>query len=245
MIGFEADFEVTSNLLLLLAPARMHPMSWTGESRSVEHTLSIARAVAQQLRPGDVIALIGELGAGKTQFVHGLAEGLGIAGREVASPTFVIVHEYHPSGDRPPLLHVDAYRLQNLDDLATTGWDRPYPEMRRGAIVAVEWADRITGQLGEDRLEVVLSHIAETRRRLILTPHGRWTECFDQLTHSLNAIVGSAPATCPICSKSADPQEPIYPFCSERCKTIDLGRWIDQKYVISRSVEQSDLDQGE
>jgi len=105
-------------------------------SRSETDTASIGRALAQDLRANDVVLLTGDLGAGKTAFVKGLAEGLGIDPLEVSSPTFTLIQEYR--GGRLTLYHIDLYRLSapEVDDL---GLDDLISE---GGVVAVEWPDR-------------------------------------------------------------------------------------------------------
>ena len=111
-------------------------MSHTSHSES--ETRAIAAALAPTLMPGSVILLSGDLGAGKTAFVRGLAAGLGLDPDEVTSPTFTIVHEYR--GGRLPLIHVDLYRLDRaeLDDI---GLDQDLAEQ---GVTAVEWAERLT-----------------------------------------------------------------------------------------------------
>jgi tRNA threonylcarbamoyladenosine biosynthesis protein TsaE len=105
---------------------------------SEAETAAIARRLASKLTPGAVLLLSGNLGAGKTAFVRGLAEGLGIDPAEVSSPTFTLVHEYR--GGRLPLYHVDLYRLERggtedlgLEELASAA-----------GVLAVEWPDRLT-----------------------------------------------------------------------------------------------------
>lgn len=165
-------------------------------SRSIEHTMALGAAVAQAAAPGDLVALIGELGAGKTQFVRGMAVGLGIPPRKVSSPTFVFLQEYPVDEDDPGslvLAHVDAYRLHGPDELHTIGWDGDGQELRRGAVLVVEWADRIIDALGDDWLEVRLSH-HEQGRAVTLSPHGRWAARIQALRQSLEATSKTTPA---------------------------------------------------
>lgn len=143
-------------------------------SQSPEQTQQIAATIGGVVRAGDVIALVGELGAGKTQFVRGLAEGMDVDTRLVSSPTFVLVQEYQArAADRPVLVHIDAYRLHGEEDLASIGWDDDAAELRQGAVLAVEWADRVTAALPADRLDVTLRH-AGGARWMRLQPHGSW-----------------------------------------------------------------------
>lgn len=107
-------------------------------SNSETETRAIASRLASTLNPGDVLLLSGDLGAGKTAFVRGLAEGLGLNPDEVTSPTFTLVHEYR--GGRLPLIHVDLYRLERVD-LDEVGLDQDLAD--RG-VIAVEWAERMT-----------------------------------------------------------------------------------------------------
>ncbi len=101
---------------------------------SEKETRTFGRELAARLRPGDVVLLFGELGSGKTVFVRGLAEGLGLDPFEVASPTFALVNEYGPAGKPSILLHADLYRLPEGSGLQDLGLSE-----RGGAILAVEW----------------------------------------------------------------------------------------------------------
>lgn len=104
-------------------------------SNSADETRALGRRLAPRLLPGTVIAFTGDLGAGKTAFVSGLAEGLGIRDR-VTSPTFTIVNEY--AGGRLPLFHFDLYRLGGADELFDIGWE---DYLARGGVCAVEWSE--------------------------------------------------------------------------------------------------------
>lgn len=119
-------------------------------SRAPEDTQKAGRCLGESLEAGLVIALLGPLGAGKTLFAKGLAEGLGVDPTAVASPTFTIASEY-TGRDGRPFAHVDCYRLANAAELEGAGFlDLLRPE----AVVAVEWGDRVPGALPADRLEI-------------------------------------------------------------------------------------------
>jgi len=224
-------------------------------SNSVGRTMAIGRCVGRRARPGDVIALCGELGAGKTQFARGVAAGLGLDPAHVSSPTFVMVQEYVPAGQGAALIHIDAYRVDDRDDLDSIGWDRSDPELRQSAVVVIEWADRIAEQLEGDVLEVRLAHAGDHERDITLRPRGRWVEAFGELTQALtndeemqmaddnHGKSAKSGGRCPTCGKTVAAKEKSFPFCSERCRVIDLGKWADEKYVISRPIEHSDLDE--
>ena len=110
-------------------------------SNSPEQTFALGRDYAARLRAGDVLALDGDLGAGKTQFIKGLAAGLGHTG-EVTSPTFTLVHEY--TGGKLPLYHFDFYRLESADEALRFGLDDYLGE---SAILAIEWAGKFPALL--------------------------------------------------------------------------------------------------
>jgi tRNA threonylcarbamoyladenosine biosynthesis protein TsaE len=107
-------------------------------SNSVADTESIGAVLAATLQPGTVLLLAGDLGAGKTAFVRGLASGLGFDSGEVTSPTFTLVHEYR--GGRLPLIHVDLYRLDRAD-LDEIGLDQ---DLADAGVVAIEWPERLS-----------------------------------------------------------------------------------------------------
>jgi len=107
------------------------------ETHSEDDTRALAARLAATLAPGAVLLLSGDLGAGKTAFVRGLAEGLGVDAGEVTSPTFTLVHEYR--GGRLPLVHVDLYRLDSAD-LDEIGLDQ---DVAAEGVVAVEWPERL------------------------------------------------------------------------------------------------------
>lgn len=135
---------------------------WEYESTGPADTHAVGAVLGRLLRGGEVIALDGPLGAGKTQFAKGLAQGLGVRADEpVVSPTFVLVREYR---GRMVLYHVDAYRLAGADDLVAIGWD----DLRRdgAGVVAVEWAERVADLLPANAIRIEIEHVGETTRRI-------------------------------------------------------------------------------
>jgi len=118
------------------------------------------------LEPGDVIFLSGELGAGKTTFVQGLAEGLGVPG-EVTSPTFTLLQEY--LGGKLPLFHFDAYRIEHPEELLDVGLEE---YLQRGGVVVVEWAERLKWFAPEEHLEVSVIIRPDDSREFLFRPHG-------------------------------------------------------------------------
>ena len=113
-------------------------------SASERETEALGQALVERLSPGAVVAFTGDLGAGKTAFVRGMAKGLDIPQR-VTSPTFTIVNEYE--GGRLPLFHFDLYRLSSSDELFDIGWE---DFLRRGGICAVEWSENVADALEPD-----------------------------------------------------------------------------------------------
>lgn len=138
-------------------------------SSSVEETLEIARAFGAGLRPGDVVSLVGELGAGKTHFAKGVALGLGIE-EAVTSPTFNILRLYDgsyedESGERQPLqlAHWDLYRLEDEEQLEDVDF---FGILESGCASLVEWADKFPGILPGDATIVTIDVIDETTREI-------------------------------------------------------------------------------
>ncbi|HEX7084082.1 MAG TPA: tRNA (adenosine(37)-N6)-threonylcarbamoyltransferase complex ATPase subunit type 1 TsaE [Gaiellaceae bacterium] len=128
---------------------------------STAETETIAGRLVRHLRAGDVVAVSGELGAGKTTFVRGAARALGVT-EPVASPTFTIGHRYDAD---PPVAHLDLYRLDGLDP-SEWGDLEPYFD---GTIAFVEWPERAGAWLPAARVTVTLSHVDERHRRITIT----------------------------------------------------------------------------
>ncbi|GAA0605389.1 tRNA (adenosine(37)-N6)-threonylcarbamoyltransferase complex ATPase subunit type 1 TsaE [Streptomyces crystallinus] len=136
----------------------------------------LGRKIAKLLRPGDLVLLTGELGAGKTTLARGLGEGLGVRGA-VTSPTFVIARVHPSLTGGPALVHVDAYRLGGgLDEMEDLDLDVSLPE----SVVVVEWGDGKVEELSDDRLHVVIDRVVgetdDDRRVVTVTGLGtRWS----------------------------------------------------------------------
>ena len=128
-------------------------------TRESGETEAIAAALGEMLRVGDLVVLVGDLGAGKTTFAKGVARGLGVT-EPVTSPTFTIVQEYN---GRVPIAHVDVYRLDRLQELHDLGFE----EMLDARVVLVEWGDMIGPVLPGERLEVRLAMTDDPDERTI------------------------------------------------------------------------------
>ena len=133
----------------------------TCTTNSPEETEALGASLAQELEPGAVLAFTGDLGAGKTAFVRGLARGLGCPGR-VTSPTFTIVNEYE--GGRLPLFHFDMYRLGSADELFDIGWE---DYLARGGVCAVEWSENVADALEDEPIRVDIRRGEHDGQRVI------------------------------------------------------------------------------
>ncbi len=252
-------------------------------TQSEEETHRLAMRLATRLRGGDFLALDGPLGAGKTCFVRGLAEGLGLDPAEVSSPTFIICQEYGPrppdsvvgprsarprNGDEPPkaealraagadlqirgltLAHLDGYRLSSPDELDTIGFDELLSDA--DTVVAVEWAERFGDRLPEIRIDIAMAHVDETCREITINVPMEMMDRvsqFDSESGAPECFAGGSGGTrgsggheCPICAKAVDRESETYPFCSSRCRLVDLGKWFGGEYRLDRPLEEDDLE---
>lgn len=126
-----------------------------------EETEALGQRLAEHLRPGDVIAYYGDLGAGKTAFTRGLARGLGVR-ETVTSPTYTIVNEYLTG--RMPLFHFDMYRLGSSDELFEIGWE---DYLARGGVCAVEWSENVSDAL-EEAITVQIRRLSDLEREVTI-----------------------------------------------------------------------------
>jgi len=147
-------------------------------SGAVAATEALGEALGRNLRIGDLVGLIGPLGAGKTSLVRGLARVLGVSGR-VASPSFIVAR-FHPGP--VPLVHADAYRLESGRELVEVGLEEWLGE----AVVAVEWAERVAEVLPTDRITVVLSMTPDGRRIEVSAGGLRTAEVIDKLAEAFS-----------------------------------------------------------
>jgi len=191
------------------------------EFSSPEQTEAWAEQFARTLEAGDILALEGELGAGKTTLVRGLARGLGIDPTDVSSPTFALMNEYE--GDRFTLVHIDAYRLGGPDELASLGWERLMDDP--AVVIALEWPSRVDGALPPHRTTTItLEHAGEQSRIATIAEPRSWT-------------------TCPATGKRVPPDSPTWPFADRQAQLVDLYGWFAGKHKLSRPVdpERDDL----
>jgi tRNA threonylcarbamoyladenosine biosynthesis protein TsaE len=137
-------------------------------SRSAAETRRLGERLGRMLAPGDVVALLGDLGAGKTQLARGICRGAGVRDDDVSSPTFAIVATYR---GRIPVNHADLYRIGDEDELHATG----FQDLVGGpGATVVEWADRVPGALPVERLEIRLAEEGDrpSLRRIVVTGTG-------------------------------------------------------------------------
>ena len=136
------------------------------KTRSVEATRQLGEVLAHYLQPGDVIVLDGSLGAGKTQFVQGVAKGLGIE-EPVTSPTFNILQVYH--GGRIPLYHFDLYRLNDSEELEDIGY---FETLEGDGVSLIEWGKRFPNAMPYSYLEIDFSVDDENLRKILIHSYG-------------------------------------------------------------------------
>lgn len=220
---------------------------------SVDATGAMARALAELLRPGDTVLLRGDLGAGKTTLVRMLAIALGASERDIASPTFVLAHEYrtaHSGKARPApiarVIHIDAYRVTSSDDLEAAGWDQmfdgrtrtPTPIASGGSVAIVEWPDRLPpGSLAPAAmlLAITLEASGETTRRMTLSMPASWS------TRPEAAMIRDLPPIqCRTTGSWVAPTSETYPFASERARLADLHGWLTEGYRTTREIKEGE-----
>jgi tRNA threonylcarbamoyladenosine biosynthesis protein TsaE len=226
------------------------PVRVARELPALEATEAMAHTLAAMLRPGDTMLLRGDLGAGKTTLVRMLSVALGADERDIASPTFVLAHDYQTRGSvgealpRHPIariIHVDAYRVTSSDDLEAAGWDQMFDAQTRepkgtqagGAIAIVEWPDRLPpGALAsaERVLGVTLEATGASARRLTLDVPASWSDRAE-----VRRVRELPPTRCRSTGRWVAPTSPTYPFIDERARLADLHGWLTEGYRTSRT----------
>lgn len=229
------------------------PLHATRQLESPDATSAFAAGLARVLRGGDVVALSGDLGAGKTTLVRALGKALGAADHLVHSPTFVMVNQYPirlEGEDRGRLVHIDAYRLHGSEELDSLGWDtfidssesdaagRPLAA-RGDAIVVIEWAERIEDSLpARDRLaRLSLAAVGEESRDITLDLPDAWLG-----RPGVKELLERDPTRCRVTGRWVAPNSPTYPFADERARMADLGKWFGEGFTVTRELESDDLE---
>jgi tRNA threonylcarbamoyladenosine biosynthesis protein TsaE len=221
---------------------------------SEDDTRRLGECLAAALRPEQaaeavVVAISGDLGAGKTRLVRGLAGGLGVDMQAIASPTFVLCVE-HRGADGVRLAHIDAWRVRSADDLETIGWSELLGRPR--TVVAVEWAERVTEAMPTKRIDVLIEHVGEQERSITITDRRSPADDREALLRAM-ALYEPAPIRpvdtgrvhrCPVCGSATTDangsESAAFPFCSSRCRMADLHRWFGGSYTISRPTERDE-----
>ena len=212
--------------------------SYERSSESLEHTAVIAKDFAAVLRAGDLVRLVGEMGAGKTTFVRLVAEAMGVDVSLVSSPTFVLMNNYPCTinGEDGSIAHLDCYRFGDEDELDALGWDRVCGD---GSVRLVEWPERIDGVLGdEEACTVNISHVDEGSRGFVFEVPGSWME-----RSSIGAMKARDRVKCPTTGEVVHPESASWPFIDERARMSDLHGWMSGKFSITRPMDQADLEQ--
>jgi tRNA threonylcarbamoyladenosine biosynthesis protein TsaE len=135
-------------------------------SSSPQKTEQIGLSLGEILIKGDIIALSGELGTGKTTLVRGMAQGMGLEKEDVVSPSFTLVNEYR---GHPPLFHLDLYRLHDEKELLDVDFEA---YIRGEGVVVIEWADKISRAIPADALWITLRYVADERREIVAQGRG-------------------------------------------------------------------------
>ncbi|MEE2680782.1 MAG: tRNA (adenosine(37)-N6)-threonylcarbamoyltransferase complex ATPase subunit type 1 TsaE [Planctomycetota bacterium] len=179
---------------------------------------------------GERIALIGELGAGKTTLMRGFARGMGVDSSEVTSPTFTLLAVHEPTNSGLQLVHGDAYRLGSREELDAVGWEEYMADPH--SVVVLEWPQRVEGALGSDPITIEIMHDAPDSTGTI----GRLVRCTVP-----ESVAARSTRSCPTCSQAVPAGGEFFPFCCSRCRLADLGSWFSGAYTLSREIEEDDL----
>ena len=215
------------------------------ESHDEDTTERVGEILGETVARPAVIALQGDLGAGKTRLVRGIARGLGLDADEISSPTFVVHVEHR--GRQGTLSHLDAYRLVGDEELENIGFDELLEDDDR--LVAIEWPQKIE-RLMSERIDVRIDHRGlEVRAISVLDARSdeverrRLREALEARAAAFVQSLGRA-SGCPTCDGSVAADR-FRPFCSERCRLADLEGWFGGSYSISRPLDETDFLEGE
>ena len=144
-----------------------HTLDFVSHSAAQTHRFGVRLGLL--LEPGDIVCLEGELGAGKTCLAQGIGEGMGVV-EPITSPTFTLIAEYYPPGPRPPLYHIDVYRLDRaVQEAAAIGLEDYF---LGDGVCVIEWADRIVPAIPDERLWITLRHLDASKRGLVVRATG-------------------------------------------------------------------------
>lgn len=203
-------------------------MTFQRRSPSDEATHALGAGIAHLLRPGDVLAISGPLGAGKTALIRGIALALGVPASSVSSPTFVIANVYAIPAPRIPaitsFIHVDAYRITDPSELENVGWDRLFSasgEALGAAVAAIEWPERIPQAISPAAPRLTLEHVDASTRLITVQVPPQWS-----LRPDFDLLSQRPPIQCPVTRRWVAPTARTYPFFDERAQAADLYRWI-------------------
>jgi tRNA threonylcarbamoyladenosine biosynthesis protein TsaE len=150
------------------------------QTKSTSETIRLGKRIGAHLQPGDVVALAGELGTGKTQFIKGVAAGVGVGkSTYITSPSFTLIHEYP---GKIPFCHIDLYRLKTEREVEELGLEEYF---QRGGVTAIEWADKISSLLPKEMLWIHIYYTGEYTRSLKILGKGtRYLNLVDQIQSS-------------------------------------------------------------
>lgn len=218
-----------------------------------EHaTAAFARGLAAMLRPGVVLTLEGDLGAGKTTLVRHLAAALGIPHGSVSSPTFVLINQYaipprdaaNPQHPLAPgqLIHIDAYRVHDPAELESAGWDHlfdPHGVPVGAAAAIIEWPSRIAEIIPHHACRITLEATGLTSRRATLAIPTSWLDG-PGAHDAARRMIESPTIRCPVTREWVEPTRASYPFASERARLADLHKWFSGEHALPRDIRPED-----
>ncbi|MFZ4574938.1 MAG: tRNA (adenosine(37)-N6)-threonylcarbamoyltransferase complex ATPase subunit type 1 TsaE [Phycisphaerales bacterium] len=210
-----------------------------------EMTGAFASGLADVLRPGDVVLLEGEMGAGKTTLVRSVGVRLGVVPALISSPTFVILNAYPIAAGSGALaggrlIHADAYRVAGgAEELENAGWDRLIDAEGRAigkAAAFIEWPARIAGAVPTGAAATLtIEIIGEQSRRLTLIAPDHWAQ-----RGEFTLLAEREPTRCRKTGVPVSPTNPAYPFADARARDADLFGWFTGSYKTTRSAEPQD-----